>query len=513
MRKAARGEAITVDRELREVILERLSDPETVGIVRRALAQGVVLDTWMHGEDEERMDEGALAALAVAAEHLTEEALLTEAVFPRYPMPQGYVRAAFHELLSSTALFVAQQRKGRREVALPEAREAVERLSRFVGQEPERLTAAGVLFGVISAHEDLNAIAYYGRMGKEDFLLGRLHRPWSNLVLSDQLELYLRAGLVEEFFTGDGQMVALTEAGRDVLDRLHRVLREAGELEWRSNNQRWVIFSELSYDEVINRVSPDAAAVTRAYLESLGLRPGTRVLEVGAGTGRATVDLGLSDLVAPGGEVVALDPSAVLLQKLERKCRERGVGNVRAVQGVAEELPFPDGSFDAAVAVASLHFTDAPRAVAEMVRVTRPGGLVSAAAPPPEFDVRKIPVVAQWFQPLTTVADHLGVPFGERRGFPPGVLERLFREAGLAEVRLARYPLILSAEDHRAFLAFFLKGAAFFQNILCRLPYAERWAIIRRLEEMGDELAATTPPEEKRHVFEAEAVYGRVPGR
>ncbi|EQD46535.1 Methyltransferase type 11 domain protein, partial [mine drainage metagenome] len=151
-------------------------------------------------------------------------------------------------------------------------------------------------------------------------------------------------------------MLLLTELGRDVLGRLRRILDESGELQWRSENQRWVIFGEMDYDKIHGRVFPESRVQTRKYLESLGLEEGMRVLEVGCGTGRATVDLGLCDLVGPGGQVWALDPSATLLQKLDAKCKEQRIQNVELVQGAAEDLPFPDAHFDAAIAVASLHF-------------------------------------------------------------------------------------------------------------------------------------------------------------
>ena len=498
------------DDELYRVLRRRLTDPETLKMLKRALVQGVVLDTWMNGEEEERVGERAIATLAAAAGDLTRKALATGAIMPSYRMPEGYVRSVFTELLFSMALYVAQEQKGRREVSLTEAEEAVARLSSFVVSEPEELAAAGIFFITINTYEDLNAIGYYGRMNKEDFLQGRLHRPWSNLVLSAQLDMYRRMGLVDELFAGEGDLLSLTERGEDALEALRRILQESGELKWRSHNQRWVIFSEMDFDQIYSRVFPDIDRVTADYLKSLGLGPGMKVLEVGAGTGRATLDLGLCDLLGAAGEVVALEPAAALRHKLEDKCRERGIKNVKVVRGVGEELPFPDGTFDATVAVYCLHFTDARRVVAEMARVTKPGGLVSAVNPPPEGDLREIPTVALWFRPLGDMAERFGLPFSEQNGLPVGLLESSFRRE-LTEVRVEETPLTISAADERSFLTFFMRGTAIFQNILCRLPYTERWRIMRRLEEEGAVLAAAAAPEEKCHVFPGEAAYGRVP--
>lgn len=493
------------------VLWSWLMDHAPVDTARQALADGVVLDTWINGDAEEQVGAAAETRLVQEQERWVTTALTTGAIFPARPMPDAYVRTVFHDLLFSTALYAAHQAKGRRTVDVPDVEEAAARLRRFVARAPAGLTAAGVVFFVIATHEDLNAIAYYGRMAADDFLHGRLHRPWSPVVLQAQLALYHRLGWVDRVFTGTGDMLTLTDRGRAVVERLRHILAASGELAWRADNQRWAVFGEMDYDTVLARVAPDANAQTAQYLKSLGLRAGMRVLEVGCGTGRATVDLGLADLVGPGGMVVALDPSRTLLDKLEAKIRARGIRNVQVVQGIAEALPFPAHTFDAAVAVAALHFTDVDRAVAEMARVTKPGGLVSALCPPPEFDVRTIPMVALWFRPLTALAERLGVPFGEKNGLPRGRLQAAFARH-LTDVVVTDLPRTVSAEDYRSFLTFVLKGAAFFQNILCRLPYHERGALIQRLEETGAAIAAHTTPAEKQAVVYNEAAYGRVPG-
>jgi len=499
-----------VDNDLFRVVSHGLTDPETVEMIKRALAQGVILDTWMNGEEEEQVSEDAQVALVTATERWTADAVRTRTIFPSYPMPEQYVRSVFHEVLFSMALYAAQKKKGRREVSLCEVEEAVDHLDRFVTHEPRKLTVVGVYFFIVSAHEDLNAIAYYGRMKKEDFLFGKLHRPWSNLVLGPSLCAYQQMDLIRIIYSSEGDMLSLTQRGQDVLAILRGILSDAGELNWRSDNQRWVIFGETDYDRVYSQVFPDFNLKTREYLERLALRDGMKVLEVGAGTGRVTVDLGLCDMVGQHGSVVALDPNITLLDKLATKCRECGIKNVKVVQGVAETLPFPDNSFDATIAVACLHFTDAPKAVSEMVRVTKPGGFVSALNAPAEFDLRHIPMVALWFSPLTKMAESFGVPFGERNGLPVGLLKEIF-EKNTENAQVWDVPIKVSAEDYWSFLAFFLRGAAHFQNIFCRLPYRERWGIIQRLEEDGAKIAAQSPQKEKVHVYSLEAAYGRVP--
>ena len=88
-----------------------------------------------------------------------------------------------------------------------------------------------------------------------------------------------------------------------------------------------------------------------------------RVLDLGAGTGKLTqvlLDLGL--------DVVALEP--------DEQMRSRLPARAELVEGSAEDIPCPDGSFDAVLVGHAFHWFDTDRAIAEMARVVRPGGVV-----------------------------------------------------------------------------------------------------------------------------------------
>lgn len=496
---------------LYEAMLDTLTSAGTVELVRRALAQNVVLDTWMNGEREETFSESADAVLTAEAEELTAQALANRAVFPAYPMPEGYIRAIFQEMLHSTALYLAQKSKGFRDVDEAVARDAVARLAAYIRSEPDSLTAAARYYGLVSGHEDLNAIRFYRRMRREDFLLGTMHRPWSNMMLTNQLNLYRAAGLVKQVVTAKGEMLELTDRGEEVLQYVRGVLGEAGEFTWRSNAQRWVIFSETDYDGIYQRLLPDAERTSTEYIQSIEIPRGAKVLEIGAGTGRATFDLGLAARIAESdGTLIAMEPSAALMKTLRLKRLKSGLTNVEIVQGTAESLPFLDDSFDVVVSVAALHFMDVKKALAEMVRVIRPGGMVTAASGV-AFNLLDIPMVSVWFRHLKTLADEFGVPLGERQGLPSGMAAKEFRAAGLERVETRPSGSRILAGEHRSFLQFVLKGAAFYQNILSRLPYQERWQIIRLLDETGAEIAATTAPEEQEMFIPAELVYARKP--
>jgi SAM-dependent methyltransferase len=120
----------------------------------------------------------------------------------------------------------------------------------------------------------------------------------------------------------------------------------------------------------------DEVAARDEYLGLLGLAPGQRVLDVGCGTG--VVTRAAARRVAPSGRVIGVDSSSALLTVARGYADNEGLGAlIELRQGDCRRLPFADASFDAALAVTLLaHVPQAERALAELVRVTRPGGRV-----------------------------------------------------------------------------------------------------------------------------------------
>lgn len=98
-----------------------------------------------------------------------------------------------------------------------------------------------------------------------------------------------------------------------------------------------------------------------------------RALEVAAGTGIVTVTL-----ARRAREVVATDLSEGMLAELRRKVEALGLSNVRCERADLSALPYASGEFDLVVAANVLHLVpDLGAALAELVRVLRPGGLLA----------------------------------------------------------------------------------------------------------------------------------------
>lgn len=112
----------------------------------------------------------------------------------------------------------------------------------------------------------------------------------------------------------------------------------------------------------------------RRLVAALHLQPGQRVLEVGVGTGRNLPHL--QNAVAACGLVVGADFSRGMLVQCRRRTRSAHVA-APLLQAEVDRLPFAEGSFDAVLQYGAINiFADVRAAIAEMARVTRPGGRV-----------------------------------------------------------------------------------------------------------------------------------------
>ena len=138
--------------------------------------------------------------------------------------------------------------------------------------------------------------------------------------------------------------------------------------------QHWVdIDSERhsAYDQILGY-----HPAMEPLLRPLDLKPGLRVLDVGSGPGHTTLEL--ARRVAPGGSVTGVDINAEFVARSSARAREAKLAAEFVHHGFPP-LPFPDRSFDRVWCKNVLEYVDsAIDTVAEMARVTAPGGIVVA---------------------------------------------------------------------------------------------------------------------------------------
>ncbi|TJV47303.1 MAG: methyltransferase domain-containing protein, partial [Mesorhizobium sp.] len=137
----------------------------------------------------------------------------------------------------------------------------------------------------------------------------------------------------------------------------------------------------LEFDEETSRkvealyLTPDVVEQRCQVLKALQLREGERILDIGSGPGLLAYDMAAS--VGPDGRVCGIDISDDMLAMSRKRCANRPWAEF--LRAEATKLPYPDDDFDAAVSTQVYEYVaDIPAALAELYRVTRPGGRVVA---------------------------------------------------------------------------------------------------------------------------------------
>src|SRR5581483_710807 len=176
-----------------------------------------------------------------------------------------------------------------------------------------------------------------------------------------------------------------------------------------------VLFADAAaYQQFMGRYSD---ALAPRFADAAGVAPGERVLDVGCGAGALTSVL--AEIVG-ADHIAGVDPSEPFVAAASR----RVPGAVLRV-ATAESLPFEDETFDAALSQLVFHFVDDPaRAVAEMKRVTRSGGRVSACV----WDMTGGMTMLRSYWDAAREVDDRAPDEIERFGGKPGQLATLWRE-------------------------------------------------------------------------------------
>ena len=185
--------------------------------------------------------------------------------------------------------------------------------------------------------------------------------------------------------------------------------------------------------------------VLRSLMEAAQLRPGEAILEVGCGTG--VLVRWLARRTQGRNRIVGIDINSFFLGEAAALAQNEGLENgVEFQEGSAEALPFPDASFDITMSSTVIQRVNANKMLAEMARVTKPGGRVAVVG-----HAHDMP---RWLNlPLgRTLKSKLEAPpWTDDRGHPAGcddaTLYRRFHQLGLVQVKM--FPQMGTFTDDR----------------------------------------------------------------
>ena len=183
---------------------------------------------------------------------------------------------------------------------------------------------------------------------------------------------------------------------------------------------------------------PSYRAMFRGLVDLLAPEPTSRILDVGCGSGAFARQL--AERLGEGARIDAVDVNPFLL----REAAELAAGlapRIRFAPGSATALPFPDQTFDCVFSITVLEECDAEKAIAEILRVTRPGGRVGIV-------VRAIDL-PQWWNLKLPPAIRAKVDVPPQSVGPLGVADASLyprlRRAGLAD--LVGFPVLVTLDD------------------------------------------------------------------
>lgn len=207
----------------------------------------------------------------------------------------------------------------------------------------------------------------------------------------------------------------------------------------------------LAFLDRIDGIADVRERRARSY-SMLGVRPGEQVLEVGCGIGTACIEM--AALVGPQGSVRGIDLSEAMVAEARHRAVKAG-SSARFDVGSATRLPLDDASVDAYRAERVYqHLADAPAALAEALRVLRPGG--------------RVLLVDQDWDCAFLDADDLATAREIHRAFSDSLVRgtvgrqfhRLLRAAGFSDVRVEAQTVTSTSATDYGFVVEIIASAA-----------------------------------------------------
>jgi len=226
-----------------------------------------------------------------------------------------------------------------------------------------------------------------------------------------------------------------------------------------------------------------------AVVDRLGAAPGSRVLEVGAGSGV------LTEVLSPVvGAMVAVDFSPPMIDLLDERLAAAGIANVTSIVMDGQVLEFGDASFDAAASSFTVMlFPDRAKGFAEMCRVVRPGGRIVATGwtGPPTFEAFGLFMAA-----LQRAFPDMPPPPTPPPVFSladPAVFRREMEQAGIRDVEAVLESRELQLQDAEQAWGMMTTGAPPVRMLFDRVGPAGKKKVREALDQIVEERYAGGP--------------------
>jgi ubiquinone/menaquinone biosynthesis C-methylase UbiE len=224
------------------------------------------------------------------------------------------------------------------------------------------------------------------------------------------------------------------------------------------------------------------APLTRALVEDAGIIQGQAVLDIAGGAGEPS--LTIAEIVGPTGTVTCTDAVAEMVEAARTEARDRGLTNVQFRQCTADDLPFPDNSFDVTISrLGAMFFPDPELAFREMLRVTKPGGSLGFVVwHKSEFNPYSYLVTE-------VLSRHIEIPPSDPdapnafRFAEPGKLTRVLRSAGASNIRERIFEFDSTAPiSPEEFWDMRSEISEMLRDNLQKFSTAERWQIGKQVQ-------------------------------
>lgn len=186
------------------------------------------------------------------------------------------------------------------------------------------------------------------------------------------------------------------------------------------------VHEAAGYEQLMGRWSRKLAPL---FIDFAELADGERILDVGCGTGSLTFEI---PKVANVAEIAAIDFSPVFVQEALRRNTDT---RIKIQQADACDLPFEDQTFDRALALLVLHFVpETGKAVSEMRRVVRSGGVVAAAVWDHYGGMPGMRMMVDTVAALSEAGSQLRSRYCFQPMMQPGEMKSTFVQQGLRDI-------------------------------------------------------------------------------